>query len=113
MREVSGPPRKPLLLHVFLLPPAPSHSLLFLDSGCSLPRATCSTRVKLNGGLYRGAHWQRVMDVLELTGPYALGRVVDAHVQRNPSARIALLSDLRVFATSRSTASWMGHLKPT
>ena len=110
MRQVGSPPRKPLLLHVVLLPPAPRthfHSC----SDCSLPHATCSTRS--NGGLYWGTHKQRVMDVLELTGPYALGRVFDAHVQRNPSARIALLSNLSVFVSSRGTASWMSHLKRT
>ena len=80
-----------------------------MGSCCSLPNG-CSTRA--NGGLYHGDHWQRVMDVVELTGPFALGRVWDAHVKRNASARIALLSNLHVFASTRGTASWMSHLKP-
>ena len=52
-------------------------------------------------------HW----DVLELTGPYGLGRVLSAHMQRTPASRIAMVPRPLPFATTLSAGSWTHKAK--
>lgn len=60
-------------------------------------------------------------NVLELTGPYALGRVVVAHLQRLPDARIGVVPlvggvggapNVLPFATMHSAGTWLDGPKP-
>ena len=53
-----------------------------------------------------GGAAMRAWNILELTGPYALGRVVLNHLQRTPNSRIAFVKLDLPFAISSSAASW-------
>ena len=66
----------------------------------------CNARKRRDRSL---RHWA----ILELTGPYALGRVLLLHLQKQPRSRIALLEHPLPFARNFGAASWKKSPPPS